>query len=233
MSLAEDIKKYVPTNEQEANDKKQMLQFINDFQNYLERENQVGHFTASMWVVNKERTKTLMIYHNIYNAWSWIGGHADGMEDLCEVACKEFFTASMWVVNKERTKTLMIYHNIYNAWSWIGGHADGMEDLCEVACKELQEETGIKNIHLVSRDIFSIETIPVNGHVKKGRWVPSHLHFNVTYLAEADEEEELFVKVDENSGVSWWSNEEALKMSTELWMVENVYKKLMEKSRHM
>ena len=89
MSLAEDIKKYVPMNEQEANDKKQMLQFINDFQNYLERENQVGHFTASMWVVNKERTKTLMIYHNIYNAWSWIGGHADGMEDLCEVACKE------------------------------------------------------------------------------------------------------------------------------------------------
>ena len=69
--------------------------------------------------------------------------------------------------------------------------------------------------------------------MKKGRWVPSHLHFNVTYLAEADEKEELFVNVDENSGVSWWSNEEALKMSTEPWMVENVYKKLMEKSRHM
>lgn len=186
MSLAEDIKKYVPTNEQEANDKKQMLQFINDFQNYLKRDNQIGHFTASMWVVNKERTKTLMIYHNIYNSWSWIGGHADGMEDLCEVACKE-----------------------------------------------LQEETGVRNVRLVTRDIFSIETLSVNGHVKKGRWVPSHLHFNVTYLAEADEEEELFVNVDENSGVNWWSNEEALKMSTEPWMVENVYKKLMEKSRHM
>ncbi|HEY8910804.1 MAG TPA: NUDIX domain-containing protein [Desulfosporosinus sp.] len=30
-----------------------------------------------------------MIHHNIYNSWSWIGGHADGEEDLSAVVMKE------------------------------------------------------------------------------------------------------------------------------------------------
>lgn len=57
--------------------------------NYLERENKIAHFTTSIWTVNKERTKTLMVYHNIYDSWSWIGGHADGVEDLRSVALRE------------------------------------------------------------------------------------------------------------------------------------------------
>ena len=139
------------------------------------------------------------------------------------------FTASMWTVNKARTKTLMAYHNIYDSWAWIGGHADGMEDLCAVAMKELQEETGVNHARLVSEEVFSLETLTVDGHVKRGVWVPSHLHFNLTYLAEAEEEEKLVVREDENSAVQWWTFEEALKVSTEPWMVEHIYKKLIEK----
>ena len=30
-----------------------------------------------------------MIHHNIYNSWSWTGGHADGDKDLLYVAIKE------------------------------------------------------------------------------------------------------------------------------------------------
>ena len=45
--------------------------------------------TASAWVVNRERTKVLMVYHNIYNSWSWLGGHADGETDLLSVAVRE------------------------------------------------------------------------------------------------------------------------------------------------
>ncbi|MBQ5869596.1 MAG: NUDIX hydrolase, partial [Lachnospiraceae bacterium] len=78
---------------------------------------------------------------------------------------------------------------------------------------------------------FSLEILTVDGHVKKGCYVPSHLHMNVTYLAEADEEEELAVKADENQAVKWWTFEEALQVSSEPWMVERVYKKLIEKSR--
>lgn len=139
------------------------------------------------------------------------------------------FTASAWLVNKSRDKVLMIYHNIYNSWAWTGGHADGETNLLAVAMKEAQEETGVMDIRPVTEDIFSIETLTVDGHVKRGAYVSSHLHLNVTYLLEADEEEVLRVKPDENSGVKWFPLDEALKASTEPWMVERVYKKLNQK----
>ncbi len=142
------------------------------------------------------------------------------------------FTTSIWTVNRERTKTLMVYHNIYQSWSWIGGHADGVEDLCSVAMRELREETGVSNASLVSRDIFSLETLTVDGHIKKGAYVPSHLHLNVTYLAEADEGEKLIVNEEENQAVKWWTFDEALKASTEPWFVEHIYKKLIERCKH-
>lgn len=184
MSLYDLIKNYTPVNEQEECDKEQMLQFMLQHQNYLDRENQIAHFTASIWTVNKERTKTLMVYHNIYDSWAWIGGHADGEEDLCAVALRE-----------------------------------------------LQEETGVKHAALVSEDIISLETLTVSGHVKRGRYVPSHLHFNLTFLAEAEETETLMIKADENQAVKWWTFEDALKVSSEPWMVDRIYKKLIAKSK--
>ena len=88
MNLYEQIKNYNPVNDQERNDKEQMLRFMEQNSDYLSRENQIAHFTTSIWTVNKERTKTLMVYHNLYDSWSWIGGHADGEEDLCAVAMR-------------------------------------------------------------------------------------------------------------------------------------------------
>ena len=69
----------------------------------------------------------------------------------------------------------------------------------------------------------------VDGHVKRGSYVPSHTHLNVTYLMEADEQEVLRVKPDENSGVRWFFLDEALKACTESWMIEHIYTKLNEK----
>lgn len=184
MSLFQDIKEYRPLNQQEVCDKEQMLQYMMDHADYLERENRVAHFSTSIWTVNKERTKTLMVYHNIYDSWSWIGGHADGIEDLRSVALRE-----------------------------------------------LQEETGVRNAVLVSPDIFSLEILTVDGHIKKGAYVPSHLHLNITYLAEADENESLTVNEDENQAVKWWSFEDALKVPKEPWFVEWIYKKLIGRCR--
>ena len=182
MSLVKDIENYIPVNEQEENDKKNMLNYMQKNTDYLTRENEVAHFTTSIWTLNKERTKTLMVYHNIYDSWSWIGGHADGEEDLSAVALRE-----------------------------------------------LKEETGIEDAALVNKDIFSLEILTVDGHMKKGKYVSSHLHFNVTYLAEADEDQILVVNEDENKGVKWFIFEDALKASSEPWMVDRVYRKLVEK----
>lgn len=183
--LIENIKNYKPFNEQEETDKFLILDWIMKNENAFSRENTVAHMTASAWVVNKDRSKVLMVYHNIYNSWSWLGGHADGETDLLAVALRE-----------------------------------------------VKEEAGITNVHPVSEEIFSMESLTVDGHVKKGRYVSSHLHLNITYLLEADSEERVSIKADENSGVAWFTPEEALKKSTEPWFVERVYKKLIEKTKN-
>ena len=178
MNLKEQIEKYEPYNEQEAKDKETMLKYINTFDDVLTRNNEFGHFTASSWVVNKERTKVLMIYHNIYKSWSLTGGHADGESDLLQTSIRE-----------------------------------------------LKEETGIKNVRILDNNIFSLEIICVDGHVKRGKYVSSHVHLNCTFLLEADEEEVLRIKPDENSGVKWFDINEVTKVTNEEKMID-IYNKL-------
>ena len=81
-------------------------------------------------------------------------------------------TASSWITNPDRNQILMIYHNIYHSWAWTGGHADGDRDLLAVAIREAEEETGLLSVRPVSDQLFSIETLTVNPHVKRGKYVP-------------------------------------------------------------
>ena len=136
------------------------------------------------------------------------------------------FTASGLIFNPELNKVLLVHHTIYNAWTWTGGHADGDRDLLAVAKREAMEETGVTEIRTISEDIFSLEILTVDGHEKRGVYVPSHLHLNVSYLLEADEEEVLRIKPDENSGVRWFTPEGAIEASSEPWFRERIYKKL-------
>ena len=184
--LTEAIRAFRPENEQEEADKKGILAFLAANENAFTRNNIIAHMTASAWVVNHDRTKVLMVYHRIYDSWSWTGGHADGEEDLLAVALRE-----------------------------------------------VTEETGVSSVTPVSDDIFSLEILTVDGHEKHGSYVPSHLHMNVTYLLEADEEEPLTVCEDENKGVAWFGLDEALSASSEPWFVQRIYRKLNEKLRKL
>ena len=183
MKIRQDIEKYSPCCEQEERDKALILKFLDNNADAFERSNLSAHMTASAWVVNPARDKALMVYHKIYDSWSWTGGHADGEEDLAAVALRE-----------------------------------------------VQEETGVKSARLLSDEIFSLEILTVDGHEKRGEYVPSHLHMNVTYLIEADDTDALKICEEENSGVRWFTPEEALKASTEPWFVERIYKKLIKKA---
>ena len=182
--LAEQIAAYQPWNEQEVRDKELILRGLAENPKIFLRESLTAHMTASAWVLDKA-------HENV----------------------------------------LMAYHNIYRSWAWLGGHADGEEDLLQVALREVREESGLEKIRPLSEDIFSLEVLTVNGHVKHGAYVSSHLHYNLTYLIEATGDEALRIKPDENSGVSWYPPEKAVAMSTEPWMAENIYRKLNEKLR--
>jgi 8-oxo-dGTP pyrophosphatase MutT (NUDIX family) len=125
----------------------------------------------------------------------------------------------------------MAYHNIYQSWSWLGGHADGERDLRVVALREVREESGLTSAKIARPEMLSAEVLCVDGHEKRGAYVSSHLHLNVTYLVEADPREVPRIKPDENSQVGWFSPEEALARSTEPWFVERIYSKLVAKAR--
>lgn len=184
MSIKEQIENYMPYNEQEENDKEMMLKYINTFDDVLTRENKMCHFTASNWIVNKDKTKVLMIYHNIYKSWAWTGGHADGDSNLLQVALKE-----------------------------------------------AKEETGLKNLKLLSDGIFGIQILTVDSHIKRGKFVPSHLHLDCCFLLEADENEVLKIKADENSGVEWIDIDKSIEITNEAKM-KPIYTKLNEKIIH-
>lgn len=181
MNWIDSIKAYIPCNEQEKKDKDIILYCIDNFQDVLTRNNEIAHITSSGFVVNKARDRVLMVHHNIYNSWSWTGGHADGEENLLEVAMRE-----------------------------------------------VNEETGVNSISPVSPEVFSLDILTVLGHVKRGKYVSPHLHLSLAYLLEVDENEQLVVKEDENSGVKWVPIDEVNAYSNEPHM-QKVYEKLILK----
>lgn len=180
--LYHQIQKYTPFNEQESIDQQVLLHALETQQDVFERKNKFMHFSTSCWIVNPTHDKALMIYHKIYDSWSWLGGHADGNPNLLEVAIKE-----------------------------------------------MQEESGVTNYHLVSEEPFSLEVLTVDGHIKKGKYVNSHLHLNVTYLFEVNETEKLVKNDVETNGVKWINIDDIEHEVSEVWFKNNIYQKLIDK----
>jgi len=180
MNLKEQIENYEPFDEQEARDKEQMLSFINTFDDVLTRENTFGHFSASAFVVNQDRTKMVVVYH---------------------------------IIN--------------DGWIYPGGHADGIENLLEVAVREVKEETGL-DVKVLDENIYGIESAPVKGHIKRGKYVSAHIHFDCIYLMEADDTIPLVFREDESKGVKWIPFSEATDEKMVDW-VRPIHKKLIKK----
>lgn len=182
MNFINEIQNYLPVNEQEAVDKNVILDLICVYgQKLLNRGNSAVHISSSGFIVNR----TL-------------------------------------------TKTLIIYHNIYKAWTWTGGHADDDPNLLNVALKEATEETGVCQIKPLSEQIAVLDILSVPAHFKKGKYINTHLHISIGYLLMADENQPVFVKPDENSGVQWIMLSDLFKYCTEPEMA-GVYKKLLNR----
>lgn len=182
MELINALKAFRPANEQETVDRAEILRRLESGEALLSRDNPAAHMTVSAWVVSPDRQQVLMAYHNLYDSWAWLGGHADGEADLLAVALRE-----------------------------------------------VQEESGLSRLRPLSTAPYSVEILTVSGHEKKGKYLSSHLHLNVTYLIEADPADPIRCKPDENSRVGWFPLTDAVAASSEPWFRERIYTKLNDK----
>ena len=89
MELRESIENYQPFDNDEEEIKSRIIRNMDIYPDVLTRDNDKCHFASSALVLNKERSKALVVYHNVYRSWLTPGGHADGDSDLLHVALKE------------------------------------------------------------------------------------------------------------------------------------------------
>jgi 8-oxo-dGTP pyrophosphatase MutT (NUDIX family) len=88
LSLRSNLENYRTPFEEEASFIPDFVTLTYDDKAFV-RERLEGHFTGSAWIVNKMRTHALLTLHKKLNRWLQLGGHADGNENLLEVAFTE------------------------------------------------------------------------------------------------------------------------------------------------
>ena len=141
------------------------------------------------------------------------------------------FTATAFVVNESCNKALMLHHNIMGDWICPGGHADGECDLYSVALREVEEETGLKVSPLFDTNPYSIQAAPVKGHVKKGKYISAHVHYDVLYVFKASDEDMNKIRIlpDENTAVEWWDFNKVLSDPNVVDWAKPIFAKLLNR----
>ena len=109
-------------------------------------------------------------------------------------------TASAWIVNATRDRFLLTHHAKLQRWLQLGGHIEDDATLVDAALREAREESGLFTVRLVKPAIFDLDihTIPA----RKGE--PEHLHLDVRFLLEADDQEPLSL-TEESHALAWVS----------------------------
>ena len=184
MSYMQQIERFVPVNEQEQADQREILRLI----------------------------------------------HAAPADILCRTQSEAHITSSGLIFSPSLEEVLFVRHRVYDTWCWTGGHADGEEDLLAVALREAREETGLERVEPLSREILSLDILPVWGHQKKGKYVSSHLHLSAAYALVAEKNQPLRSAPEENTGVAWFPVKNWEQTVTEPYILY-VYRKILDRIR--
>jgi 8-oxo-dGTP pyrophosphatase MutT (NUDIX family) len=87
-SLIQSLQSYQTSFDEENKFVSSFLKLLND-QDCFQRTHLPGHITGSSWIINSDRTKALLVHHAKLNKWVQPGGHADGEENILNVALRE------------------------------------------------------------------------------------------------------------------------------------------------
>lgn len=83
------LRAHAPFDEQEARMRDAIAAFVETHEDCFERTCVPGHVTGSAWVVNRDRTRVLLLHHGKLDKWLQPGGHCDGDPDVLRVALRE------------------------------------------------------------------------------------------------------------------------------------------------
>ena len=119
-------------------------------------------------------------------------------KSFCRSLAEGHVTASCWLLNRAQTHVLLTHHRKLNRWLQLGGHADGESDPVKVALAEASEESGIKNIRILTDDIFDIDrhVIPARNNE------PEHFHYDFRFAMQTTGSDD-YVVGDESHDLRW------------------------------
>ena len=106
-------------------------------------------------------------------------------------------TGSAWIVNATADRALLTHHKKLNIWVQLGGHADGDSQIERVAAREAEEESGLTDLALVSREIFDIDIHEIPARKQE----PAHFHYDCRFLLQAASTN--YVVSDESHDLAW------------------------------
>ena len=88
-SLIEELKAYKAYNEEEKTYQLRMLNLLAQEVDCFHRRLLHGHITGSAWIINPVNEQVLLLHHRKLDKWLQPGGHADGEENILQVAERE------------------------------------------------------------------------------------------------------------------------------------------------
>lgn len=78
-----------PYDVQEAAHRERTRAFVATQARFWQRDNPLGHLTASAWIISADRDRALLTHHRKLDRWFQLGGHIENDTDLLAAATRE------------------------------------------------------------------------------------------------------------------------------------------------
>jgi 8-oxo-dGTP pyrophosphatase MutT (NUDIX family) len=136
-------------------------------------------------------------------------------------------TGSAWIIDDTKSHALLVHHAKLRKWLQPGGHADGDENILSVALREADEETGLKNLTLLTKGIFDLDI-----HLIPARKdFPEHLHYDVRFAFTASLESILQIS-DESRDLKWIKLDQVSELTGQNTSINRMIEKTLRGNQH-